>query len=419
MTSPLTFPSGQKSNTPSGQTSNSSRPDDQPNALAANSTLGVGGFNALVNAETNRATAPSSRGSSVTADMRTENGRANRLAEVAPQPQISQNALPTIDNFPAEYTIDPAEKKIEQLPWYAIVLGSIARNNPVIGESRTYREIRKHSKHIPLEVLYCKLIQAFQQPYYTSTFKQIPTHKEQLLFVHGDKERKGVFRPIPIEERDSLVAADIKLNGGRRPLLTEEKKEHLEILIQLKRRAFPNPNSPYEQIVSSTLTAVENVITDDMSDEDIAKHTAQIRDTCERYFPTTNSKHTKRKAQNLTKTTTPGQNNGGRNHLTTEEKKEHLEILIQLKRRAFPNPNSPYEQIVSSTLTAVENVITDDMSDEDIAKHTAQIRDTCERYFPTTNSKHTKRKAQNLTKTTTPGQNNAHNDNESKKSKSA
>ena len=260
------------------------------------------------------------------------------------QTRNPSNALPTIDDFPVAYTI-------ENLPWYAIVLGAQDSITAGLKESRTYRNIRK--RHLPLEILYFKLLQTFQRPEYIKEHQVVPTHVDQLLFVV--KVDEGIFRPIhrksevgadvdakigadvgapvqadvdakvgadvgalvhadvgaqnhatPREHRDSLVTADIKLCGDRRNLSIEEKKEHLEITIELKRRALDSMKAklPYRQFVASTLNVIKHVINEDMDDEDIKKYNAQIKDMWERFFPTpkkepTPKKNTSKKRKSL------------------------------------------------------------------------------------------------------------------------
>ena len=226
---------------------------------------------------------------------------ANAVMDPACVPIVSSKEVPTIDEFTDDFTID-------SLPWYAIVVGAREMKIAGLKESRTYRNIRKRSKFIPLEILYFKLLETFQQPNYTNTYRSIPTREDQLLFVTAERkhghtgeclEHEYSFRPIPREERDSLVAADIKSNGGRRHLSTVEKREHLGITIQLKRRALDTmlPKWPYyREIVASTLDVIERVFHDAMDEEEIAKHQAQIKDTWERYFPTPKKKRKSLKA---------------------------------------------------------------------------------------------------------------------------
>ena len=210
---------------------------------------------------------------------------ANAVMDPACLPIVSPKALPTIDEFPDVFTIG-------SLPWYAIVVGAWDLKTAWLKETHTYQNIRDRSKFIPLEVLYFKLLETFQQPNYTDTYRSIPTREDQLLFVTAEytgKQHGHVFRPLPTEARDSLVATDIQFYGGRRRLSTAEKKEHLGIAIQLKRRALDAKpaNIFYQGVVASMLSAIERMLHDAMDDEEIAKHHAQIKDTWERYFPTT------------------------------------------------------------------------------------------------------------------------------------
>ena len=144
---------------------------------------------------------------------------------VAASAQRSSNHLPSYANdaptttaFPIEYLTS------DDLPWYAIVIGSQDSKNAGLKESSNYRNIRNRCKHIPLEIMYYKLLLHFQQQKGT-TRKDIPTHEDQLLFVYADQ---NVFRPIHLKEipgkgaqnarspreiRDWHVSADIKKLG--------------------------------------------------------------------------------------------------------------------------------------------------------------------------------------------------------------
>ena len=98
------------------------------------------------------------------------------------------------------------------------------------------------------------------------------------------------------------MSADIKYNGGRRELTSEEKKEHL---IQLKRRALESMEQlPDVQFVSNMFKLIQKLITDDTTDEDVEKHKGQIMDTWERYFPT-HKKKKKKTLKNLTSMSDP------------------------------------------------------------------------------------------------------------------
>ena len=99
------------------------------------------------------------------------------------------------------------------------------------------------------------------------------------------------------QARDGQQGCDHYFCGKRRNLSIEEKKEHLEISIELKRRALDSMKAkpPDQQFVASTLDAIKHVINEDMDDEDIKKYNAQIKDTWERFFPTPKKEPTPKK----------------------------------------------------------------------------------------------------------------------------
>ena len=211
----------------------------------------------------------------------------------------SATTLPNIHNFLDAYTID-------NLPWYAIVIGTNNSHYTGLSASPAYRSIRNCS-NIPLEILYYKLIERFQQPEFIDKYGVVPAHEDELLFVYLDK---GVLRPIhrkkikepqnsfaPRDKRNSLVAADIKgTRNGDRQLTTEDKKDHLGILIRIMHRALDSMETKvsYRQIVSRTLDVIEEVVTGDVDNADIEKHETQIKNTWQRYFPTVPTSNSKK-----------------------------------------------------------------------------------------------------------------------------
>jgi Ubiquitin family len=171
--------------------------------------------------------------------------------------------LPTIDEFQDYYTT-------EDLPTYAVVIGSTVRSHNRRAASCAYR-IARGASNSSLSVVYERLLSYFRGEGLNTYDNKFPQEADQLLFVliaERSDPSSAIMKFQALTDplrRDEVVLADIRLNGNHAQV------EVLKTLIDQKRRDLEamNPVSSMSKkyIFTNHLNVIQALIDNEEHDD--------------------------------------------------------------------------------------------------------------------------------------------------------
>ena len=188
--------------------------------------------------------------------------------------------VPTMDEFQECYTTD-------DLPKYAVVLGSTVSSHNRRDASRAYR-IARGTNNTSLAVVYERLLSHFRIKGSTTYENKFPQNTDQLLFVRvlkgsDPKNTKMKFEPLSDRStRDDRVLADIRSNGNRLEI------DILKTLIDQKRRDLdtlnPAPPMSTKFIFMNHLISIETLIKTEQDEMSLMQCKMSIETMWDQFF---------------------------------------------------------------------------------------------------------------------------------------